>query len=75
MAPNEFLSNPRMPVRRYLNSAPTSCRVASNAGFDLIVTDDRTSYATQERFPDAREVHALAESVECHMQALLKNQR
>jgi xanthine dehydrogenase accessory factor len=33
--------------------------VASNAGFDLIVTDDRTSYATQERFPDAREVHAL----------------
>src|SRR3979411_1868885 len=27
------------------------CRVASNAGFDVIVTDDRTSYATQERFP------------------------
>jgi xanthine dehydrogenase accessory factor len=35
------------------------CQVASNAGFDLIVTDDRTSYATQERFPAAREVHAL----------------
>src|SRR5437763_7296547 len=35
------------------------CRVAANAGFDLIVTDDRTSYATKERFPDAREVHAL----------------
>ncbi len=35
------------------------CRVASNAGFDVIVADDRTSYATQERFPAAREVHAL----------------
>jgi len=35
------------------------CRVAANAGFDLIVTDDRSSYATKERFPAAREVHAL----------------
>jgi xanthine dehydrogenase accessory factor len=35
------------------------CRVAANAGFDLIITDDRTSYATKERFPEAREVHAL----------------
>src|SRR6267143_2897026 len=35
------------------------CRVASNAGFDLIVTDDRSSYATKERFPEAHEVHAL----------------
>jgi len=35
------------------------CRVAANAGFDLIVTDDRSSYATQERFPEAHEVHAL----------------
>src|SRR2546421_7245587 len=35
------------------------CRVAANAGFDLIVTDDRSSYATKERFPNAREVHAL----------------
>ena len=35
------------------------CRVASNAGFDVVVTDDRSSYATQERFPGAREVHAL----------------
>jgi xanthine dehydrogenase accessory factor len=33
--------------------------VASNSGFDLIVTDDRTSYATRERFPAAREVHVL----------------
>src|SRR5216684_6309728 len=35
------------------------CRVAANAGFDPIVTDDRTSYATKERLPAAREVHAL----------------
>jgi len=35
------------------------CQAAANAGFDLIVTDDRSSYATQERFPAAREVHAL----------------
>src|ERR1700684_1786312 len=35
------------------------CKVAANAGFDLIVTDDRTSYATKERFPAARAVHAL----------------
>ena len=35
------------------------CQVAASAGFDLIVTDDRTSYATKERFPAAREVHAL----------------
>jgi xanthine dehydrogenase accessory factor len=39
--------------------AVSLCQVAANAGFDLIVTDDRTSYATQERFPAAREVHAL----------------
>ena len=35
------------------------CRTAANAGFDVIVTDDRSSYATTERFPAAREVHAL----------------
>lgn len=35
------------------------CEVASRAGFELVVTDDRTSYATKERFPAAREVHAL----------------
>jgi xanthine dehydrogenase accessory factor len=35
------------------------CKVASNAGFELIVTDNRTSYATKERFPAAREVRAL----------------
>jgi xanthine dehydrogenase accessory factor len=35
------------------------CRVASDVGFELIVTDDRATYATKERFPAAREVHAL----------------
>ena len=35
------------------------CQVASNAGFDLIVTDDRASYATNQRFPTAQEIHVL----------------
>src|SRR5579871_53054 len=35
------------------------CKTASLAGFDVIVTDDRSSYASKERFTDAREVHAL----------------
>ena len=35
------------------------CQTATNAGFEVIVTDDRSSYATKERFQAAREVHAL----------------
>jgi xanthine dehydrogenase accessory factor len=35
------------------------CQTASNAGFDLIVTDDRASYATNQRFPTAQEIHVL----------------
>ncbi len=35
------------------------CQTAANAGFDVAVIDDRSSYATKERFPAAREVHAL----------------
>jgi xanthine dehydrogenase accessory factor len=35
------------------------CKVAANAGFEPVVIDDRTSYATKERFPDAREIHAI----------------
>jgi xanthine dehydrogenase accessory factor len=34
-------------------------KTASNAGFQVIVADDRSSYASPERFPDAQEVHAL----------------
>ena len=33
-------------------------KVAKIAGFDIIVVDDRESYANRERFPDAREVVA-----------------
>ena len=39
--------------------ARSLCHTATPAGFDVIVTDDRSSYATPERFPAAREVHAL----------------
>jgi xanthine dehydrogenase accessory factor len=35
------------------------CQTAASAGFEVIVSDDRSSYATRERFPSAREVHAL----------------
>ena len=35
------------------------CQVAGSAGFDPIIIDDRTSYATKDRFPAAREVRAL----------------
>ena len=35
------------------------CQTGARAGFEVVVTDDRSSYATKERFPDAREVHAL----------------
>ncbi len=31
---------------------------AKNAGFDVVVTDDRDAYANRERFPEAREVIA-----------------
>jgi xanthine dehydrogenase accessory factor len=33
-------------------------KVASIAGFDVVVVDDREAYANRERFPDAREVIA-----------------
>lgn len=39
--------------------AVSVCKTAASAGFDVIVTDDRSSYATRERFPGAREVHAI----------------
>jgi xanthine dehydrogenase accessory factor len=34
------------------------CKIAANAGFDIIVTDDRDAYANRERFPQAQEVIA-----------------
>ena len=33
-------------------------KIAVQTGFDVIVVDDRESYANRERFPEAREVHA-----------------
>jgi xanthine dehydrogenase accessory factor len=33
-------------------------KVARVAGFDVIVIDDRETYASRERFPEAREIHA-----------------
>lgn len=33
-------------------------KTAKNAGFDVIVVDDREAYANRERFPEAREVYA-----------------
>ncbi len=35
------------------------CKTATLAGFEVVVTDDRSSYATSERFPGARNVQAL----------------
>ena len=39
--------------------ASSLCQSAAGAGFDVVVSDDRSSYATRERFPAAREVNAL----------------
>ena len=39
--------------------ASSLCKMSAVAGFDVIVTDDRSSYATKERFPAAREVQTL----------------
>jgi xanthine dehydrogenase accessory factor len=38
--------------------AYSTCKVATLAGFDVTVIDDRASYASRERFPDARDVIA-----------------
>ena len=51
------------PALRYVfgagHVAQSLCQTANNAGFDVVVTDDRSSYASKERFPAAREIHAL----------------
>src|SRR6202020_1501006 len=58
-----FVEPPLPPALLYVfgagHVAANLCQVATFAGFDVIVSDDRTSYATKERFPDAHEVHAL----------------
>ncbi len=47
-------------------------KVAKNAGFDVIVADDRDTYANRERFPEAREI--LAEDFEQAMSRLTPNE-
>ncbi|MGH9606881.1 MAG: XdhC family protein [Terracidiphilus sp.] len=43
-------------------------KAAGNAGFETVVTDDRATYASRERFPDAREV--IAEDFDAAMAGL-----
>ena len=38
--------------------AMNTYKVARIAGFDVVVIDDRETYANRERFPEAREIHA-----------------
>jgi xanthine dehydrogenase accessory factor len=47
-------------------------KVAHNAGFDVIVVDDRETYANRERFPEAREIHS--ESFDQSMARLAPNE-
>ena len=47
-------------------------RVAHDAGFDVIVVDDRESYANRERFPQARDV--VAEDFDLAMSRLRPNE-
>jgi len=47
-------------------------KVASNAGFDLTVVDDRPNYANRERFPEAKEV--IAEDFEQAMARITPNE-
>jgi xanthine dehydrogenase accessory factor len=35
------------------------CKAAALGGFEPIITDDRTSYATKDRFPTARDIYAM----------------
>jgi xanthine dehydrogenase accessory factor len=38
--------------------AVNTYKIALQAGFDVVVIDDRESYANRERFPEARNIHA-----------------
>ncbi len=41
-------------------------KVARMAGFDVVITDDRETYANRERFPDARDIYADEYERSCH---------
>jgi xanthine dehydrogenase accessory factor len=47
-------------------------KVAKNAGFDVTIIDDRESYASRERFPEANEV--IAEDFDKAMSHLTPNE-
>ncbi len=47
-------------------------KVAKNAGFDVTIIDDRESYASRERFPEAKEV--IAEDFDKAMSHLTPNE-
>jgi xanthine dehydrogenase accessory factor len=47
-------------------------KVAQSAGFDVVVVDDRESFANRDRFPDAREV--IAEDFELALARLAPNE-
>ena len=47
-------------------------KVAKDAGFEVIVTDDREAYANRERFPEAKEV--IAEDFDLAMARLTPNE-
>jgi xanthine dehydrogenase accessory factor len=47
-------------------------KVARTAGFDVVVVDDRETYANAERFPEAREV--IAEDFEAALARIMPNE-
>lgn len=49
--------------------AASLCKIASHAGFDITVVDDRESFASRDRFPDAKQV--IAEDFETAMSKLV----
>jgi xanthine dehydrogenase accessory factor len=48
------------------------CKAASQVGFDVTVIDDRDAYASQERFPEAKEI--IAEDFDHAMARLAPNE-
>ena len=56
----EIFIEPILPLPCSTFSAPATLlslyKVARIAGFDVIISDDRESYANRERFPEAREI-------------------
>ena len=49
-----------------------TCKAAGRAGFEVVVTDDRETYANRERFPDARQV--IAENFDLALSGITPNE-